>query len=88
MAKSADAPACAVPLATVHPVPTPLSTVLLVRRRVNNGGSSEKFMLFIRGNAISGAPNINGTSQLPIFFLPLFIPFTCVIQWGPRWHSG
>lgn len=35
------------------------------RRRRNDGGSSQKLMLFIRGNAISGAPIIKGTSQLP-----------------------
>jgi len=69
MAKSTDAPACAIPLArggyTVHPVPTPLSTVLLVRRRVSEGGSNQNLMLFIRGNAISGAPSISGTNQFP-----------------------
>lgn len=31
----------------------------------NEGGSSQKLMLFIRGNAMSGAPIIRGTSQLP-----------------------
>lgn len=69
MARSTDAPACAIPLArggyTVHPVPAPLSTVLLVRRRVNDGGRSQNLMLFIRGNAISGAPSISGTNQFP-----------------------
>ena len=29
------------------------------------GGRSQKLMLIIRGNAISGAPIIRGTSQLP-----------------------
>ena len=29
------------------------------------GGSSQKLMLFMRGNAMSGAPIINGTNQLP-----------------------
>lgn len=29
------------------------------------GGRSQKLMLFIRGNAMSGAPIIRGTSQLP-----------------------
>ena len=33
--------------------------------RVNDGGRSQKLMLFIRGNAISGAPSINGTNQFP-----------------------
>lgn len=35
------------------------------RRRRNDGGRSQKLMLFIRGNAMSGAPIISGTSQLP-----------------------
>jgi|LQAB01.1.fsa_nt_gi hypothetical protein len=67
--KSTDAPAWAIPLAnggyTVHPVPAPLSTILLVRRSVSEGGSSQNLMLFIRGNAISGAPSISGTNQFP-----------------------
>lgn len=29
------------------------------------GGSNQKLMLFIRGNAMSGAPIIRGTSQFP-----------------------
>lgn len=29
------------------------------------GGSSQNLILFIRGKAISGAPNIKGTNQLP-----------------------
>ena len=44
MSTSTDAKACAIPLAsggyTVQPVPTTLSTVLLVRRSVSDGGSS------------------------------------------------
>lgn len=35
------------------------------RSRRNDGGRSQKLMLFIRGNAISGAPIIRGTNQLP-----------------------
>lgn len=35
------------------------------RSRRNDGGKSQKLILFIRGNAISGAPIISGTSQLP-----------------------
>ena len=31
----------------------------------NDGISSQKLMLFIRGNAMSGAPIISGTNQLP-----------------------
>ena len=61
MAKSTDAPVCAFPLArggcTVQPVPASFATVLLVRRRVNDGGSNQNLMLFIRGNAESGASN-------------------------------
>lgn len=34
-------------------------------RRRNDGGRSQKLMLFIRGNAMSGAPIIRGTNQLP-----------------------
>lgn len=69
IAKSTEAPACAIPLAnggyTVHPVPAPLSTKLLIRRSVRDGGNSQNLILFIRGKAISGAPNIRGTNQLP-----------------------
>jgi len=36
-----------------------------VRRSVREGGSSQNLMLFIRGNAISGAPSIRGTNQFP-----------------------
>jgi hypothetical protein len=69
IAKSTDAPACAI-LAdkggyTVQPVPAPFSTRLLVNSRDKEGGSIQKLILFIRGNAISGAPSIKGTSQLP-----------------------
>jgi hypothetical protein len=34
-------------------------------RSVKEAGNSQKEMLFMRGNAISGAPIINGTIQLP-----------------------
>ena len=34
-------------------------------RRRKEGGRSQKLMLFMRGNAISGAPIIRGTSQFP-----------------------
>lgn len=67
--KSTDAPACARFPAkggyTVHPVPAPASTPEEARRSKNDGGNSQKLMLFIRGNAMSGAPIIRGTSQLP-----------------------
>ena len=36
-----------------------------MRRRVNDGGSNQKLMLFIRWNAMSGAPSISGTNQFP-----------------------
>lgn len=35
------------------------------RRSKNEGGRSQKLILFIRGNAMSGAPIINGTNQFP-----------------------
>lgn len=67
--KSTDAPACARFPArggyTVQPVPAPASTAEEARRRRREGGRSQKLMLFIRGNAISGAPIIRGTNQLP-----------------------
>lgn len=50
---------------TVHPVPAPMSVIEEANKRVNEGGSSQNLILFIRGNAISGAPNIMGTNQLP-----------------------
>lgn len=69
MARSTDAPAWArLPARggyTVHPVPTPASTVEEARRSRKDGGSSQKLMLFIRGNAMSGAPIMRGTNQLP-----------------------
>jgi hypothetical protein len=37
----------------------------LERRRERDGGSSQNLILFIRGKAISGAPNIKGTNQFP-----------------------
>jgi hypothetical protein len=69
MARSTDAPACAIPLArgglTVHPVPIPFSTLLLVRSKASDGGSNQNVMLFIRGNAMSWAPGISGINQFP-----------------------
>jgi len=50
---------------TVQPVPAPLSTKPPAVSKDKEGGRSQKLMLFIRGNAMSGAPIINGTSQLP-----------------------
>lgn len=67
--RSTDAPACARLPAnggyTVQPVPAPASTIDDASKRRNDGGKSQKLMLFIRGNAISGAPIMSGTSQLP-----------------------
>lgn len=69
IARSTDAPPWAIFAErggyTVHPVPAPFSTILLINRREREGGSNQNLILFIRGNAISGAPNIKGTSQFP-----------------------
>lgn len=69
MVRSTDAPAWArLPARggyTVHPVPAPASTMDDAKRSKNDGGSSQKLILFIRGKAISGAPIISGTSQFP-----------------------
>lgn len=46
-------------------MPAPASTIEEASSRRNEGGSSQKLMLFIRGNAMSGAPIIMGISQLP-----------------------
>jgi len=67
--RSTEAPAWAKLLAsggyTVQPVPAPASTPAEASKRKKEGGSSQKLMLFIRGKAMSGAPNIRGISQLP-----------------------
>ena len=69
IAKSTDPPAWATFLDkggyTVQPVPAPLSTKDLDNNIINAGIKNQNLILFIRGNAISAAPNINGTSQLP-----------------------
>jgi hypothetical protein len=69
IAKSTDAPAWAKFLLkggyTVHPVPAPLSTSPLKSSKTSAGNKNQKLMLFKRGNAISGAPSISGTSQFP-----------------------
>ena len=49
----------------VHPVPAPASVSDLRSNKNNEGIKNQNLILFNRGNAISGAPNINGTSQLP-----------------------
>lgn len=67
--RSTDAPAWAKLPArggyTVQPVPAPASTPEEARSSRKEGGRSQKLMLFIRGNAISGAPIISGISQFP-----------------------
>jgi len=69
IARSTDGPECARLPAnggyTVHPVPAPFSTAADDTRRIKDGGSSQNLKLFRRGNAISGAPSISGTNQLP-----------------------
>lgn len=50
---------------TVQPVPAPASTMDEAKSNRKEGGRSQKLILFIRGNAISGAPIISGTSQFP-----------------------
>lgn len=69
MVRSTEAPAWArFPASggyTVHPVPAPDSTPEEASKRRKEGGSSQKLMLFIRGNAMSGAPIIRGISQFP-----------------------
>jgi hypothetical protein len=54
----------------VQPPPTPMpaespSTNMESTSSAKLKGRSQKEMLFMRGNAMSGAPIINGTSQLP-----------------------
>lgn len=69
MVRSTEAPAWAkLPASggyTVQPVPAPASTIDEASRSRNEGGKSQKLILFIRGNAMSGAPIISGTSQFP-----------------------
>lgn len=50
---------------TVHPVPAPDSTSPPEIRSIREGGRSQNLILFIRGKAISGAPNMIGTNQFP-----------------------
>lgn len=46
-------------------MPAPFSTAADESSSIRAGGRSQNLMLFSRGNAISGAPNIRGRSQLP-----------------------
>lgn len=69
MAKSTDGPAWArfddKGGYTVHPVPAPFSTAADDRSSISDGGRSQNLILLSRGNAMSGAPSIRGSSQLP-----------------------
>ena len=46
-------------------VPGSPPTNIEMMSSVNEAGNSQNEMLFMRGNAMSGAPIINGTIQLP-----------------------
>jgi hypothetical protein len=50
---------------TVQPVPAPDSTKDDNNNNIKDGGNNQKLRLFNLGNAISGAPIIKGTNQLP-----------------------
>lgn len=69
IAISTEGPAWAMLLAkggyTVHPVPAPFSTAADLTRRIKDGGNSQNLILFNRGNAMSGAPNMRGSNQFP-----------------------
>jgi len=69
MARSTDGLECACKADkggyTVHPVPAPVSTNEDKRSNIKEGGRNQKLILFILGKAISGAPIIKGTNQLP-----------------------
>ncbi|KAF7381314.1 hypothetical protein HZH68_016189 [Vespula germanica] len=49
----------------VHPVPTPVPIKFLKINKNKDGGNNQNLILFIRGNAISGTPNIKGINQFP-----------------------
>lgn len=69
IARSTEGPECAWILLsggyTVHPVPAPPSIRAELRSSRSDGGRSQKLMLFLRGNALSGAPMRIGTKTLP-----------------------
>lgn len=46
-------------------MPAPPSTALPTNSKVREGGRSQNLKLLSRGKAMSGAPSIRGTSQLP-----------------------
>jgi len=50
---------------TVQPVPAPIPAKAEADNNVSDGGNNQNLMLFIRGNAMSCAPIIMGTSQFP-----------------------
>ena len=49
----------------VHPVPAPVPIVAETIKSTKAGTRTQKLKLFILGKAISGAPIIKGTNQLP-----------------------
>ena len=49
----------------VQPTPAPPSITADKSNKMKAGGNSQKLILFMRGKAISGAPIIIGTNQLP-----------------------
>jgi hypothetical protein len=49
----------------VQPVPAPISINEEEKSNIKEGGNNQKLKLFSLGNAISGAPIIKGTNQLP-----------------------
>jgi len=69
IAKSTEPPECAIIPDnggyTVQPVPAPTSTKEEDNNNKKEGGNNQKLILFKRGKAISGAPIIKGTNQLP-----------------------
>lgn len=46
-------------------MPAPFSTAAEDKRSIRAGGNNQNLILFSRGKAISGAPNISGSNQLP-----------------------
>ena len=46
-------------------MPAPDSTIDLASNKNKAGSKNQNLILFKRGKAISGEPNINGTSQFP-----------------------
>lgn len=46
-------------------MPAPDSVIIPRISKSKEGGSNQNLILFIRGNAISGAPSIRGSNQLP-----------------------